>query len=434
MDKENKNIILRSDEVQEIMSEVPGRLISWGTTVIFAIIMVLLVGLYFFKYPDVINSEITISANRPPAIIMSRATGEIHSIFVSNQQTVDSGMPLAVIENPADLNDIQMVIGRLKCLDIKNPVPEDLKLFINNKTVKLGAVQTVYADFLKALQNYIEFMKVNYYPRKINMQQDQLLSRKNSMQEIIRQKKLMKLQLENSFAVFRRDSLLSLQGVMSKEDYETSRNKLLQLCQSVSELEADYKGSEIEISKTEEDILDLLKDNENYSNEYLLELQNSFEKLQAQLKAWQQEFLLVSPFDGKVNLMGNWSENQNVQSGEALFIVVPSKYTKPIGKALLPSLGSGKVKVGQMVHARLNNYPDQEFGFVNGIVRSVSNVPSPDGKYVVEISFPKGLTTNYGIKIPVTGTLVGNAEIITNDKNLLERIFLPAKRLVKEHF
>lgn len=434
MNKENKNISLRSDEVQEIMSEIPGGIIRWGTSVTFLIIIVFLAGCYFFKYPDIIQSEITITAIRPPAIIMTRATGKIEALFVSNQQIVDSGMPLAVIENPASFKDIQFLINCLKEWDEQNPDPGATKLFFDEKSIKLGTVQPVYAEFLSALQNYAEFMKVNYYPMKIKLQQNQLNSRKYSLLEMIRQRKLMKMQLDNAVAVYRRDSLLFLEGIMSEEDNDASRNKLLQTKQSVSELEAEVKGSEIEISQTEESILDLQQDNRKYESDYLLELRNSYEKLQAQLKAWEQEYLLVSPIHGKINLMGNWSENQNVQSGEALFTVVSSGQTEPVGKALLPTLGSGKVKAGQMVHVRLNNFPDQEFGYIEGIVRSVSNVPLPDGKYVAEISFPKGLKTNYTITIPANGTLLGNAEIITDDIRLLERIIMPVRRIVKKHF
>ena len=434
MNKENKNISLRSDEVQEIMSEIPGSIIRWGTTTIFLIILVLLAGSYFFKYPDVIQSEITVSAQRSPATIMSRATGKIDALFVSNQQIVDSGIPLAVIENPASFKDIQLLITVLKEWKESNTDPNASNLFFDEKSTKLGSVQSVYAEFLNALQNYTEFIKVNYYPKKIELQQNQRTSRNYSLQEMIRQRKLMKMQLENVATIYCRDSSLFLKGVMSEEDYESSRNKLLQSKQSLSELEAELKLAEIEISKTTESILDLQQDNRNYENKYLLELRNSYEKLQAQLKTWEQEYLLVSPIQGEVNLMGNWNENQNVQVGEALFTVVPLGQTEPVGKALLPTLGSGKVKSGQEVHVRLNNYPDQEFGYIKGIVKSVSNVPLPDGKYVAEISFPEGLNTNYTISIPANGTLIGSAEIITEDIRLLKRIIMPVKRIIKKHF
>ncbi len=60
---------------------------------------------------------------------------------------------------------------------------------------------------------------------------------------------------------------------------------------------------------------------------------------------------------------------------------------QPKGKALLPVQGSGKVKVGQRVNVRLTNFPDQEFGYLIGRVESISNIPTPEGFYVLEIVF-----------------------------------------------
>lgn len=69
---------------------------------------------------------------------------------------------------------------------------------------------------------------------------------------------------------------------------------------------------------------------------------------------------------GKVTFMTVWSRNQNVKAGETVFTIQPSDSSRVLGKALLPLQGSGKVHVGQRVHIRLNNYPDQEFGYVKG--------------------------------------------------------------------
>ena len=78
-----------------------------------------------------------------------------------------------------------------------------------------------------------------------------------------------------------------------------------------------------------------------------------------------------------------------------------------LGKALLPLQGSGKVHVGQRVHIRLNNYPDQEFGYVKGQVASISPAPTEEGMYIVEITLPDGMQTNYGKQLPVSRELKG---------------------------
>ncbi len=169
-------------------------------------------------------------------------------------------------------------------------------------------------------------------------------------------------------------------------------------------------------------------------DQYNLNLKSTYEQLLSQVSTWAQAFLLSSPLHGVVNLMGNWSQNRQVSSGETVFTILPTKMSPPIGKALVPSKGSGKVSIHNLVHVHMDNYPDQEFGFVNGYINSISKVPLSDGSYVAEIRFPHGLTTNYGFKIQSSGQIRGTAEIITNELTLLERIILPTKHYIIKHF
>ena len=81
------------------------------------------------------------------------------------------------------------------------------------------------------------------------------------------------------------------------------------------------------------------------------------------------------------------------------------------------------------MHIRLANFPFEEFGIVRGEVKSVSLVPVA-GNYVLEISLPNGLTTHYGKVLPFSQEMTGEAEIVTEDLRLLERIFIPIKKLL----
>ena len=73
--KEYKEIELRSEEVQEVMSHVPVWILRWGITVLFCIVIILLIGSYLFKYPDVVEAEITVSTQNPPAYVVARVAG-----------------------------------------------------------------------------------------------------------------------------------------------------------------------------------------------------------------------------------------------------------------------------------------------------------------------------------------------------------------------
>ena len=80
------------------------------------------------------------------------------------------------------------------------------------------------------------------------------------------------------------------------------------------------------------------------------------------------------------------------------------------------------------MHIRLNNYPDQEFGYVKGQVASISPAPTEEGMYIVEITLPDGMQTNYGKQLPVSRELKGTADIILADKNVLERLLAPLRK------
>jgi len=93
--------------------------------------------------------------------------------------------------------------------------------------------------------------------------------------------------------------------------------------------------------------------------------------------------------------------------------------------------GAGKVKIGQRVNIKLDNYPYLEYGMLEGIIRSISKVPE-DQKYSLDVDFPKGLVTNYGIELDFAQQIEGQAEIITEDLRLLQRIFNPIRSLIKD--
>lgn len=155
---------------------------------------------------------------------------------------------------------------------------------------------------------------------------------------------------------------------------------------------------------------------------YETELLNTIASLQVALSEWEKNYLLVSPVNGTVAFMQPWEVSQTVESGETMFVVIPQNATRPIGKALLPMDGIGKVKTGQRAIVRFPAFPEQEFGFIEGKVVSISPVPDQEGYYVLEISLPHNLKTNYGKELPLIKTIKGTASIVTKEKNLLERL------------
>jgi len=433
MQDKEKDIELRSEDVQDVMGHIPPAILRWGITVIALVVLVLLVGCFIFKYPDTLTGKATLTTEVPPANILARASGKIDKLYVVNNQQVKAGTMLAVIQNPASTTDVQLLIARLQGWDSENPIATVARKLLDNKSLALGSIQSSYTFFQEALTAYLRFESMQYHPRKLHLQERKVSELEVNLGEMKRRSSLLQQQVESAQEIWKRDSMLNRKGLMSDEDYELSKNKMLQNQQEFSSLLSEIKMAEMDINSGEGSLLDLRKDYVDNESIYLLQLRTATEQLRMELNSWERNFLLVSPIDGTVNLMGYWSNNQNVGVGEIVFSVVPTVQTLPVCKMLMPAQGSGKVLVGQRANVRLNNFPDQEFGYLEGRVEHISDTPDPDGMYVVEIRFPKGLVTNYGVQLPISRQMQGNAEIITEDIRLIVRFFNPIKKILKKY-
>ena len=55
--KNDYKIEIRSDEVNDILSRPPRWIIRWGIGVIFLVVLIIIIGSSFFKYPDIITAQ-----------------------------------------------------------------------------------------------------------------------------------------------------------------------------------------------------------------------------------------------------------------------------------------------------------------------------------------------------------------------------------------
>lgn len=106
MENGRKDIELRSEEVQEILTRPPHALVRWGITVFFVVLALFFIGGCFFKYPDVISASITITTEHPPIWMVARGSGKIKEVYHKDRDSVWTGNIIAVLENPAVTEDV----------------------------------------------------------------------------------------------------------------------------------------------------------------------------------------------------------------------------------------------------------------------------------------------------------------------------------------
>ena len=421
------DIELRSEEVQEVLGAVPAWILRWGITTLFVVVVVLLVGSWFFKYPDTIAATMTLTSETPPAGIVAKTNGRIKELYVADKQHVKENEYLAVLENPASTDDMLWLKNNLE-----NFIQyADSSANFSQDELKLGMVQNVYASFIRSLNAYQKFVELNYYPQKIQAIEERTAQHRQQYQNLERQQNIAKKQQSIAEKLYKRDMSLYSQNVISQEAMEKSENDYLQSRLSLENSRSTLKNLQIQISQLQETQLDTEQQYADNKNQLELELTTLASQLLNEINTWEMNFVLISPIGGKITFAGYWSENQNVTTGETVFSVIPVQENNLTGKAQLPIMRSGKVKKGQTVNIRFLNYPDNEFGMVRGEVSNISLVPIKD-YYIAEISLPNGLLTSYKKTLPFSQEMTANIEIITEDMRLIERFILPLKKIWKE--
>ena len=129
-----------------------------------------------------------------------------------------------------------------------------------------------------------------------------------------------------------------------------------------------------------------------------------------------------------VLVVGSWAfKYPDIITASVVVTAVPNNPTTFIGYVQLKMNLPGKVMIGQRVNLKFANYPYMEYGVVKGVVGKISSVPNGDS-YALEVNLPGQMVSNYGKKFEFQQELKGIAEIITEDRRLLDRILHPGKK------
>ncbi|UPZ17031.1 HlyD family secretion protein [Flavobacterium humidisoli] len=421
---------LRSEEVQDILTKVPHWMIRWGTVLIFTIIVLLFFVSWFVKYPDVVKTEIVITTNIPPEKIVSKSSGRIEAILVKNKMLVAKNSTLAIIENTANYKDIFRLKDIVDKYDINNSQKEFPFELLKN--TQFGEVESAYAAFQKDYQ--AQELNKDLHPFQIESraQQSEKIQITERLEILQQQKILNERELELQKNEVARFETLFNKGIISAQEMEVKKLNFLQA-------QKNYRSLLSSISQLRSSLIDNTKSSQNLQINSTKEEVNlgrsvsqSFYQLKKVIRDWELAYALKSSISGKVTFLQVWNENQTINVGDNVFSIIPDAKNSFIGKVKAPALNSGKIKVGQRVNIRLANFPDREFGVLKGEIKNISLVPDKDGNLLIDVALPKGLKTSYNKQIAFQQEMKGNAEIVTEDLRLIERILYQFKSIFEQ--
>ncbi len=421
MSDKNQNINIRSEEVQEILTAVPNWMIRWGNTLILILLFLFLLMSYFIKYPDVIPTQVVVTTVIPPEKIYAKASGKFDAFFVKDTDSIKANKPMAIIENSAKYQDVlflKSITDTLKT-DYTNfnfPITEIPLLF-------LGDIESAYAMFESNYTEYYLYKKLQPFKNDFSANKLSVNETKNRLQILISQQKIYKKELVFKEKDLKRNRLLYQKGILSKREieqkeldflreqraYQNLKSSISNLREGISNSNRSLKGNEIK--KVQEE------------NRMLKQVIQSYNLLKKSIKDWEMRYVLKASVNGKVSLLNVYNQNQSVRQGDLVFTVIPNDYKGYVGKIKAPVRNSGKLKIGQKVNIKLSNYPSEEFGMLQGTIKSISLISDKDGNYLIDVELPNNLDTTYKKRLPFKQEMQGTAEIITEDLRLMERFF-----------
>ena len=419
-------IELRSEEVQDIISQVPGWLLRWGISLVFLLFLALLAISWFIRYPDVIKASVVVTTDPAPINLVSRSAGKILLLKRQNE-SIDKDEVLAVLQTNANHIDVLRLEKTLADNEVGTDY-QNLYLYLKQST-QVGELQAFLNNAIRSLQELTVFQKNDLHLKQINHLQKQIASYKRLNLNLNNQLLLMQQETALSHEQFKTDSLLLSQKVIAQLDFNKSKGSYLVQQRSLKNTEASIISNQLQIGALEKQLTELEIDKNAKEEGLLTAATSSLNELASQLKRWKENYLFVASSSGSLAYLGFIENDQFIESGKPLFAILPNS-KQLIAKAELPVAGAGKVKVGQKVNIRLHNYPYEQFGMLRGNVESISEVPEKE-KYTVLISLPQGMTSTYNKQLSFRPQLQGETEIITEDLRVLERVFYQIRKLIK---
>jgi multidrug efflux pump subunit AcrA (membrane-fusion protein) len=428
MKKESKPEILYSDPVKEIMGRPPRKILQWGTSIIFLAFSLFVLLAWIIKYPDTIPANVEITTENPPVTLTGKVSGRIKNLYIKDKEIVSDGQLLAVIETSASIEEINRL---KKMIDTINQ-SEFLRLTAIPDFSELGEMQSYWATFVRNISDYLSFIQNDFYGNKIISISEEISSIGHYIERLKVKEELFNENLILEVKKFKRDSILYLEKFLSESNLEISRQALIRINIELQQVRLDHSAKLIEIAEKNQLLQDYRIKQEEDKERLLSVLNESFLNLKAQVKIWENTYLLISPIGGTVTFTRFWHDNQSVIKDEPVLNIVPDNAGEYVGRINLKMQRSGKVKTGQMVNIKLTGYPYMEYGTIRGVIKSISLVPAFD-TYIIEISLPSGLISLYGKNLEFTHNMQGVAEIITKDTRLLEKIINPFRYLVSRN-
>jgi multidrug resistance efflux pump len=125
-------------ELLQFIGRPPSVFLRFGITAIGCVVVLFLAMSYYIKYPDVVTAKVVLTTENPPIRMLAKMGGRVSDIVVKNNDPVQVGQIIAVMDNTAHWRDVLKLEAQLKNNNVTIQQYQPLQL---------GALQNSYSIF-----------------------------------------------------------------------------------------------------------------------------------------------------------------------------------------------------------------------------------------------------------------------------------------------
>ncbi len=420
MPRNNRADEIRSDEVQEILSNIPHWLIRWGITVVFSLVILLLFLSWFIKYPDTISGKVILTTEKPVIRLVAKQSGIIQKLNYPDNSTINRGNNILTISSQLSQEGKDFLVTYTSDIRRALEAEEYTSLRSDMCPFQIGEIYLDFTELRRKIMQLKNLTSVQFAQRKTADISNQISHYKDLITATKRQLSIAENQEKIESEQLKTDLELYNSGALSRKDYETSEKNFL----SIKSITENHRKTlivyDITIAELNSEINSIQLEFETEHQQLIQEITILNRQIQEALNTWKSNYVLSSPISGTIVYINNVDENRYVKPQEELIAVIPEN-EMIIGQIKIPSAGMGKIQIGQTVKLKLDKYPSDQFGSIEAKVTAIDLLPNED-VYDVSIELTNGLISNRGEKLAFSPEMTGTAEIITEDLRVIDRI------------
>lgn len=407
---------IHSEDMQDIIARPPSWLLKRGISFIFLTLLMLFGMTAFIRYPQMITATMKITTDNAPKSVVNKIAGSIVQLLVKDGEWVNQFETLAYMESTGNHDQILNLLEKLKWVQKSEDNQNlELKNITSPVDLELGEVQSAYQNFYQAYLNYLAVRDDGIYVRKRSILRKEMDNIGEQNKRIQDSYALQKREIDLAEREYEKYKILAEKKVISPMELQKQEALLIAKKQVIPLAENNLLNNQsASLARIKE-----LSDLDNKISDEKKKFYQSLNSLISEIENWKKQYVLVAPSSGYVIYGSAFQENQFLPISSDVFYI-NSKNERYYGEMQLPQLEFGKIKIGQEVMIKVRGFQYQEYGYLKGRIRSISDIPIKDSLFLSMVSIERKPQDSL---IRLRPRLLADVEIITDEQSILTRIW-----------